>query len=155
MAKENQLPRTSELFKQYFDLDIANQDRCWVPHIVCNACEHRLYDWSKGKGHLSFGRPMISRDPTNHANNCYICLTNVFGFSKRIIKNVNYPTVDSVTLPIPYFDGTPVPLSPQQCAEHPDSCSEGEEDDEFLYEPSSCADPLYIPDARVPHIDTR
>ncbi|XP_031630890.1 uncharacterized protein LOC116345586 [Contarinia nasturtii] len=97
---------------------------------------------------------MIWRDPINHATNCYICLTHVFGFSKRNIQNVHYATVDSVTLPVPHSDEIPIPQSPQQCAQHPDSCPEEDEDedDEFLYGPSTSSDPLYIPDTTEPHM---
>lgn len=142
-------PKISELYEQYFSLKISNQDRCWVPHIVCLSCQSRLHEWVKGKGQFAFGRPMIWRDPVNHINNCYICLTNVFGFSKRNIKNILYPTVKSVTLPIPHSDAIPIPLAPQQCV--PDTCLE-EDDHEFLYGASSSADPIYIPDSMQPHM---
>lgn len=149
-------PQIRELYKQYFNINIANQEKCWVPHIVCNSCRLGLNEWYKGKGHFTFGRPMVWRDPINHINNCYICLTNVAGFSAKTIKYVNYPTVDTVTHPIPHSDVIPIPLSPQQCTQHPDSCSEEEEEDhEFLHGASSSADPLYIPDTTEPHMLTQ
>lgn len=75
------------MYKQYFNIDIANQDKCWVPHTICMTCRLGLLGWFEGKTvsggheklHLTFGRPMLWRDPIDHQRNCYICSTILMG----------------------------------------------------------------------------
>lgn len=88
------------LYKLYFGMEIEHQEMCWVPHNICTLCRSNLTKWTKNEGHLSFGKPMIWRDPIDHQNNCYICLTHVFGYSKKNRNEIQYATVNSVTLSV-------------------------------------------------------
>ena len=36
-------------YKVYFGLTLGDQDKKWIPHIVCHNCEEILHDWTKGK----------------------------------------------------------------------------------------------------------
>lgn len=141
--------RIRDLYKQYFKLDISNQDKCWVPHIACASCVSVLLKWTKGEANFSFGQPMIWRDPINHETNCYICLTNVSGYGRRNKHELNYANVDSVTLPVPHSNELPVPIF------HPE---DGRPDysmlerDDLSDESDEAVDPLYIPDTDHPHM---
>ena len=75
--------------------------------------------WLNGKQKsMPFAVPIIWRESTNHANDCYFCLTKVSGYSKRIKSRIVCPdcpsALRSVThshelIPIP----TPPPVSEQ------------------------------------------
>ena len=41
-------------YKAYFQVPLGDQEKKWVPNIVCHNCEKMLRDWTKGKG-LLFG----------------------------------------------------------------------------------------------------
>lgn len=140
-----------DLYQKYFNIEILNEDKCWVPHYICSKCRLGLHKWSKNQGHLSFGKPMLWRDPINHQTNCYICLTKVSSYSRRTKDNVKYAVVDSVTLPVPHSANLPVPLSPAQCGDHDDSSST--EDDLAHDNPAyqHPEDPLYIADTGEPY----
>lgn len=106
--------------------------------------------------HLSFGSPMIWTDPIDHQRNCYICLTNVFGYSGRNRDAIQYANIDSVTRPVPHSDTLPVPVTPQanpnaaQVLISDDDVDESDDDvDES--DDDDIADPLYLPDTNQPH----
>ena len=51
---------------------------------------------------------MIWREPANHFDDCYFCMTNSVGYNKKNRKNILYPSIPSATRPIPQSDGNPV-----------------------------------------------
>ena len=59
---------------------------------------------------LKFGIPMIWREPANHFDDCYFCMTNLVGYNKKTRKNILYPSIPSATRPIPHSDENPVPV---------------------------------------------
>lgn len=152
--------RIKEVYKQYFNIDITNQDKCWVPHIICDSCRTTLQAWKAGKLvhggnekiHMRFGRPMIWRDPIDHEKNCYICMTNVYGYSGKNKHLIEYPSVESISLPVQHSDALPIPISPQiaenEAILDDDNDDENDEDNDHDDEMS---DPLYIPDTDEPH----
>lgn len=76
---------------QYFQIPVTNLDKNWVPRVVCENCRSILLNWSAGKRkYLQFGIPMLWREPTNHATECYFCLTKTSGFNN---KNSIYNTL--------------------------------------------------------------
>lgn len=136
------------LYKEYFKIEISNQEKCFVPHVICYTCVRFLNKWAKGEGHFSFGRPMIWRDPVNHETNCYICKTNVYGFSRRNKQSISYATVDSVDLPVHHSSDLPVPVAPP-AAQVPDEMEYIETEGSYSDDGD---DPLYIPDSTQPHM---
>lgn len=102
-------PRYQVLYREYFKIEVSNQDKCYVPHIICKSCATLLNSWAKSNGHFTFGRPMIWRDPNNHETNCYICKTTVHGFSRKNKQSIRYAVVDSVDLLVPHSSHLPVP----------------------------------------------
>ncbi|KAL4721288.1 hypothetical protein ACJJTC_014295 [Scirpophaga incertulas] len=108
---------------------IRNQDKYWLPHMCCYSCHKNLTNWFNGKPtKMPFGQPMIWREPKDHVSDCYFCLTDVKGFSKKSKHTVNYPEVSSVTKPIPHSEDLPVPTPPSH-VEH--SSTNSGSDDEF------------------------
>ncbi|KAJ8720958.1 hypothetical protein PYW08_006423 [Mythimna loreyi] len=68
--------RLETAYFHYFGIKIKNQDKSWVPQFSCTTCSTNLIKWlNKKKRSLPFGVPMMWREPTNHANDCYFCLT--------------------------------------------------------------------------------
>ena len=71
-------------YAAYFKMKIGDEDKSWAPHIVCRSCVENLRRWTKGTLKcLAFGIPMIWREPRNHEEDCYFCITNILGFTKK------------------------------------------------------------------------
>ncbi|GFY75402.1 uncharacterized protein TNIN_321661 [Trichonephila inaurata madagascariensis] len=57
----------------------------------------RLREWIGGKKHsMQFAVPMVCREPTNHVDNCYFCMTPPMnmGWSRKKKNRLQYPTGD-------------------------------------------------------------
>ena len=84
-----EIPITNKIkdaYKNYFNISIIGQDKSWAPHIACKICVNNLYQWMKGKPIPRwFVSPMVWLEPTDHATDCYFCLTKIQGFN---IKNI-------------------------------------------------------------------
>ena len=50
---------------------LAEGDKSWALHKVCNSCVTRLCDWSEGEQSLNFRVPMIWQKPASHVDDCY------------------------------------------------------------------------------------
>lgn len=55
---------------------------------------------------------MLWREPTNHATDCYFCLTKTSGFNNKNKKHIQYPDIASVTKPVLHSEGVPYPSLP-------------------------------------------
>lgn len=100
-------------YLNYFGFAVVHQDKKWVPHILCNKCRVTLQAWAAGaQRQLSFGVPILWREPTNHETDCYFCLTQFGGVKGRRKLIVNYADVPHVTKPVPHSDSLPVPICP-------------------------------------------
>ena len=51
------------------------------------------------------------REPRNHADDCYFCLTNITGFNASR-KKIKYPNLRSAMRPVPHSDDLPVSTPP-------------------------------------------
>ncbi|KAL4718873.1 hypothetical protein ACJJTC_016050 [Scirpophaga incertulas] len=97
----------------YFGCKIGDQDKQWAPHSSCVSCHVTLIQWLKGnRSSMPYAVLTVWREPTNHFNDCYFCLTNTEGYSKKKKKNIDYPTVPSAIKPVPHGEGLPVPTPP-------------------------------------------
>ena len=94
----------------YFDMKLGDQDKAWAPHIVCKTCVETLRQWTKGTKAMSFGIPMIWREPRNHVDDCYFCITLTQGFTNKSKHKIQYPNLDSAILPVPHSTEIPVPV---------------------------------------------
>ena len=92
--------------------------KSWAPRFICLTCVCNLCGWirkAKKNNHLAFGVPMIWHESSNHATDCYFCLSNVTGFSYKTCASVKYSDVPSVSKPIPHDSITcPMPISPPE-----------------------------------------
>ena len=55
---------------------------------------------------------MVWREPRNHTDDCYFCLTNITGFIHLLGKKIKYPNLRSAMRPVPHSDVLPVPTPP-------------------------------------------
>ena len=55
---------------------------------------------------------MVWREPRNHTDDCYFCLTNITGFNASSRKKIKYSNLRSAMRPIPHSDDLPVPIPP-------------------------------------------
>ena len=94
----------------YFDCKIGDQDKSWAPHICCKPCYNGLTAWFNGKkAAFNFAVPMVWREPRNHADDCYFCLSDITGFNASSRKNIKYPNLRFAMRPVLHSDDLPVP----------------------------------------------
>lgn len=109
----------------YFGCKLGDQDKAWAPKICCNTCSRTLTGWMKGSHKsMKFAIPMIWREPQNHVNDCYFCMTDIKGFSSKSKHKIQYHNIPSARRPVPHDESMPVP-KPQDNV-NPESESESE-----------------------------
>ncbi|GFV66831.1 uncharacterized protein TNCV_4303921 [Trichonephila clavipes] len=87
-------------YHQYFKIKLCNQDKPWVPHIVCQKCVVCLRLWPSGKRDaVMFETPMISREPQNHYDDCYFCVVKINGINTGNQNKWSYPNLSSAQRP--------------------------------------------------------
>ena len=87
----------------YFDCKIGDQDKSWAPHICCKPYYNGLTAWFNGKkAAFNFALPMVWREPRNHADDCYFCLTNITGFNASSRKKIKYLNLRSAMTRSPF-----------------------------------------------------
>lgn len=107
-------PVSDEVRDFYFKRPFKDQDKSWAPKGACYNCVRGLNAWKNGnKKQMSFGIPMVWREPQSHLDDCYFCCTKTFGFNKSNRKQIVYPNIRSVTRPQPHSDLIPVPPRPE------------------------------------------
>ena len=125
-----------QCYHAYFGCKLGDQDKSWAPHTVCKICVEHLRQWYSGKSKcMPFGVPMIWREQTDHISDCYFCMTNVQGFSKKNKKKIEYPNLPSAMRPVPHSDEVPIPIPPDTLSETlsiTDSSSSEVDEDEFV-----------------------
>ena len=147
--QENRKP-ISEFLKRaylsYFGIQLKGQDKSWTPHIVCKTCMEHLRQWTNGKrSRLKFGFPMVWKEPRNHHDDCYFCVTNIKGINRNNRSKWTYPDLDSARRPIPHSNEIPIPTFSQlaELSEDTPSSSDiecnrsGESDSDFVGASSS------------------
>lgn len=104
-------PHIRKLYRHYFECAIGDQDKPWAPHICCLKCVSTLSGWAKGYNRaMPFAVPMVWREPTNHNNDCYFCMTPpVSGIRSNRKSTLVYPSIPSAIRPIPHDDLHPIP----------------------------------------------
>ena len=97
----------------YFYWKIGDQDESWAPNICYKPCDNGLTAWFNGKkAAFNFAVPMVWREPRNHADYCYFCLTNITGFNASSRKTIKYRNLRSAMRPVPNSYDLPVPTPP-------------------------------------------
>lgn len=99
------------VYYAYFGMKLGDQDKSWAPHMVCKRCTEHLRQWSKGtRKSMNFDIPMIWREPSNHATDCYFCAINVMGINRKNRTTLEYPNLPSAMRPTPHSEEIPVPI---------------------------------------------
>jgi hypothetical protein len=115
-------------YELYFGCKVGDQDKVWVPKICCSSCSRTLVGWLKGTHKsMPFAVPMARREPREHLNDCYFCMTKITGFSRFSVHKIEYPNIPSALRPVPHGDSMPVPKPPESFTLDSDSESEGNE----------------------------
>ena len=97
----------------YFDCKIGDRDKSWAPYICCKSCFNGLTAWFNGKkAAFNFAVSIVWGEPRNHADDCYLCLTNITGFNASSRKKIKYPNLRSAMRLVPHSDDLPVPTPP-------------------------------------------
>ena len=99
----------------YFGVKLGDQDKTWAPHFVCKVCDVSLSRWKSGKlSSMRFGVPMVWREPSNHVDDCYFCVTNIPSYHPAALAKVDYPNLPSALRPVPHSAEVPVPTPEQR-----------------------------------------
>ena len=148
--KRNITDFVKQAYFAYFGCKLGDQEKEWAPHIVCKCCTEHLREWTKGtrKG-LSFGIPMVWREPRNHFDDCYFCAINLKGINRKNKKHLQYPSLPSAIRPVPHSEAIPVLIFKSlpdimDCDGGP--FSDADEDDneqEYVYEDLSSEPKLF------------
>lgn len=134
-------------YELYFGCKIGDQDKIWAPKFCCTSCSRTLSGWLKGtRKSMPFAVPMVWREPQNHLDDCYFCITKIAGFSNKNKHKIIYPNIPSALRPVPHDDSMPVPKPPdtytldsETTSEEasPDANASMQEDDDFSLSSSS------------------
>ena len=87
--RQNITSFVKNVYYAYFGVKLGDQDKTWAPHKVFRCRVESLRRWSKGhQKSLTFGVPMVWREPKGHGNHCYFCTCNVSGFNMKNKHNI-------------------------------------------------------------------
>lgn len=136
-------------YELYFGVKVGDQDKPWAPHQCCNTCPVTLRKWINGKDvSMPFAVPMVWREPKDHVNDCYFCLTpRASGMTNKKKSAIQYPNIPSAMQPVPHSEQLPVPAPPTNFSI--------EEDDTGEPTPTKSSDPDYAECGSTPHIITQ
>jgi hypothetical protein len=103
-------PTVRESYRLYFGFRINDEDKSWVPHGCCVSCAAGLSQWKTGRRiSMPFAVPVLWREPTNHFDDCYFCLTQISGVNARYKDKITYAKVPCVSPPVAHSESRPVP----------------------------------------------
>lgn len=153
-AKAYQKPISSlvkKAYELYFGCKVGDQDKSWAPKVCCSSCSRTLTGWLKGTHKsMPFAVPMVWREPRNHVDDCYFCMTNIKGITSKTKRSIQYPNVPSAMRPVPHDNSLPIPQPPE-------SYTLDSESDSRSTSPE--AGPSYIPSSidlpDTPHLITQ
>lgn len=133
-----------------FGMPMGDQDKPWTPHVICGSCRSTLEGWLRGTGRtMPFTVPRVWREPENHHDDCYFCMTDVTKYRKvKGRRALQYPDIPSSRAPVPHDGTLPVPQPPQNMesamaisSEEPASSSSQEMEEAFV--PRTTSEPQY------------
>jgi len=101
-------------YEHYFGCKVGDQDKSWAPHFCCVTRATFLAAWAKGSRCMPFAIPTVWREPTDHASDCYFCLTSNTGVTAKSKHTVQCPNLPSAMRPVPRSAELPVPKTPNR-----------------------------------------
>jgi len=87
-------------------------DKSWARHFYYVTCASLLAAWANGSCCMPFAIPIVWREPTDHASDCYFCLTSTPGVTAKSKHTAQYPNLPSAMRPVPHSTELPVPKPP-------------------------------------------
>ena len=63
---------------------------------------------------MPYAVPMVWREQSDHVTDCYFCMTNMKGFSRKNKFKISYPVCRSAIKPVPHDPDLPVPQPPTE-----------------------------------------
>ena len=123
-------------YHAYFGIKLADQHKAWAPHMVYKACTETLRRWTNGKRSLNFGIPLVWREPTNHATDCYFCAIDVTGINRNNRGSLKYPVLQPARRPVAHCNEISVPFFGElpNISDEDAFSVEGHEDEEVVLE---------------------
>ena len=91
---------------------MGDQDKSWAPHFCCVTCAMRLTEWAKAPRCMPFAILMVWKETTDHASDCYFCLTNTTGVTAKSKHTAQYPNLPSALRSVPHSAELSVPKPP-------------------------------------------
>ena len=98
-------PLIKKAYHLHFGCKLGDQDKKWVPHIVCKSCAIRPGGWISNKGMaMPFAVPVVWWELSNHSSDCYFCLTPpvASGMNRKKKQRIDYPSTLSAIRPVPH-----------------------------------------------------
>ena len=119
-----------KMYAAYFGCPLGDQDKTWAPHKICKICCLGLHNWlNKRSPSMPFSVPLIWREPKNHCQDRYFCLTKTKGFSFKQRDKITYSNLDSARTPVPHDDSMPPPVPPQHGLDATDNSADEDNSD--------------------------
>lgn len=115
----------SKCYIAYFGCRTGDRDMSWAAHSVWKSYVENFRQWVAVKKNMSFGGPLVWKEPTNHLDDCRFCMTTLFGFRNRNKTNIAYPNLLFVIPPASHSSEIPI-LEPPQTFE--DSSTDSDDD---------------------------
>ena len=101
------------MYCAYFGYAVGDQDKVWSAHYCCLDWSGKLSKWFSGKKvDVGFAVPMIWREQRDHITDCYFCLAKTKDYNQRNRKEILYPNLPSVILPVPRSANLTIPIPP-------------------------------------------
>ena len=111
--KRNITHDIKKMYMIYFGCPLGDQDKTRVSHKIYKKCCLGLHKWlNKRSSSMPFAIPMIWREPKDHCQNCYFCITKTNGFSFKQRDKIAYYNLDSATTPVPHNESMLPPVAP-------------------------------------------
>lgn len=95
-------------YHAYFGVKLGDQDKAWLPHIVCKSrieylqCGECISGPKGKKSRSKFGIPMVWREPTNHD----FYAIGVTGINRKNQSSLKYLDLESAYRPVAHCDET-------------------------------------------------
>lgn len=88
------------LFNYCFKVSARNLNSIYSPNIICKICLSNMRNHKSKNEQLKIKVPAQWRDPRNHPNDCFFCLTSIKGYTHQTRDKVSYNYGYSCTSPL-------------------------------------------------------